>query len=238
MDVKERLGLPGNCAEGCGPSMSKLESDPEEFEPCVSYRSSRGMGCGRILNVSQDAVFIGTGYPPNVGEDVELEIYLESQDGSPPTSVQGFVEWSGERRDSQVGFQVFLHDPCAEFGDLVSFLNSNGRKYPGIRRRAERVPLCLAVAIQSRNLFDTGLLQNISATGALLSRTRISFALGSTLRLTFVVSRRLALFDLMATVVRHEGSDAHAVRFVDMDDQVSASLTAFLAQRSREIKKV
>jgi len=213
--------------------LPELEPDPAErtrVAKPVRFESLRARGAGWLTNVSERAAFVRTRRAPAVGEAVHVRLGGDSE----PLLLDGQVRWRGRRSDSVAGFKLDLVQPPERYLHLVRELERTALHGFGVQPVAERIAAVIPVAIEAFGRCDSGIIRDLSSTGAQLSDTRVDAQLGERLLLNLVVKGSLSGLELAATVVRRTGEGSYAVQFDLNDEAARAELAALIgAQRER-----
>jgi len=190
----------------------------------VFYRSETATGEGHLANLSETGVFVRTDNAPRPGESVQIDF----QGPSGAMVLDGHVKWAGQRDDGAPGFGVELHDPPAEFRELVESLEqvelTRGRRDPWAHRLAPRISLSIPVAVEFGAICDTGTLCEISVTGARLEGTRLDPPEGRQITITFALDGHREPFEVVARVVRQVEPQGYAVEFEAIDPRLKDAL--------------
>jgi Tfp pilus assembly protein PilZ len=89
----------------------------------TEFRASALAGVGKVKNVSEGGLFVGTSVIPEEGETVELKL---NTPGSPPIEVTGFVWWTtsdSDETNATSGFGLRLLDPDERYLRLLESLD-------------------------------------------------------------------------------------------------------------------
>ncbi len=194
-----------------------------ELKP-VTFHAASVRGTGWLTNVSETGAFVRTGQLPPLGDSVRVRLEANAT----TIAIDGKVRWRGRRSDTVDGFKLDLLAPPADYVRFVRQLERREIASHGVEVVSPRVPSVIPVAVESANLCDSGIIRDISMTGAQLSDTRVRTEIGASLILTLVVKGKLAGFDLPATVVRRTAAGSYAVRFDSLDLATQDSLAELL----------
>ena len=89
----------------------------------TEFRANALTGKGKVRNVSEGGLFVGTSVIPEEGETVELKL---NTPGTPPIEVTGFVWWTTSELDepnAASGFGLRLLDPDERYLRLLESLD-------------------------------------------------------------------------------------------------------------------
>jgi Tfp pilus assembly protein PilZ len=88
----------------------------------AEFRATSLSGKGKVRNVSDGGLFVGTSAIPNEGDSVELKL---SAPGKPPIEVTGLVWWTTsdlEAPDARSGFGLRLLEQSEQYLRLLESL--------------------------------------------------------------------------------------------------------------------
>lgn len=88
----------------------------------TEFRTRSLSGAGKVRNLSEHGLFVGTGAIPEEGEAVEIEL---AEPGWPRISLTGLVWWTARHpvdRNAHCGFGLWLVADSAAYRRLVASL--------------------------------------------------------------------------------------------------------------------
>jgi len=178
-------------------------------------------------------VFIRADNAPEPGESVQIVFWGTSSE----LELQAVVRWVGQREDGAEGFGAQLVDPPREYLELVHSIEhvdiARAKARNGPPRGAARVSVSLPVGVEFEALCDSGVLYDISATGARLEGTHLEPPFGRQLTLTFWLAEDAPPFEVVARAVRKTEAGGYAVQFEAIDPALKGALHALVARIDR-----
>jgi len=207
-------------------------AEPSPREVRAEYRTLSVSGSGTLRNVSETGIFVACDVAPREGEAVEVSI-----DYDPHSIVlRGRVCWVGRRADGLSGFGVELEFRPGAFLELLqrADVGCDDDALPStVRRVAKRVSLSVPVAIEYGSLLDSGVLGDVSFTGARLEGMRLELAVGAEVTLTVAFEEFGTGCDVLAVVVRRTAAGGVAVQFRSVSEELKRRLRAVMEKVER-----
>jgi len=114
--------IPVTRAVGSPVETADMNEDRMRTQIPTEFRASQLVGKGKVRNISEGGLFVGTSEIPEEGEAVELKL---SAPGRPPVEIQGLVWWTTrkiEAPNGRRGFGLRLLDASESYLQLLASL--------------------------------------------------------------------------------------------------------------------